>query len=306
MPTYIFLYFRQQVLLYADSEPLRVVKVMDQIASRIDRPAKEQRSNVAPRRLLLWAACIIFVTLAVYGPALRDGFVWDDLQNITDNQSLRSWDGLKQIWSNARASYQYYPLTYSSFWIEYHLWGLRPVGYHLVNVLLHALNALLLGILLSQLSVPGAWLTVLIFAVHPVHVESVAWITERKNVLSVAFCLASFLAWLRFTTAVKHRWRWYVLSLVLFVCALLSKTAAIVLPVAIVLVLWWKLERMRPAEAALLLPFFLIGAVLGLLTVRVEVHQVGAQGPEWAMTLAERMLIAGRAVWFYAAKLLWP
>ncbi len=257
-------------------------------------------------RPLLWAGLILLITFVTYLPALHAGFVWDDRQNISENQSLRSLDGLKQIWVNPRASYQYYPLTYTTFWIEHHLWGLRPFGYHLLNILLHALNALLLGLLLRRLSVPGAWLAALIFAVHPVHVESVAWITERKNVLSGFFFLGSFLAYLRFVWGTEHRGRWYALALGLFLCALLGKTATAILPVAILLVLWWKRTRLRPADVSQLLPFVLLGAVLGRITLWVEVHNVGAQGAEWAMTFFQRVLIAGRAIWFYAKKLIWP
>jgi tetratricopeptide (TPR) repeat protein len=279
---------------------------MDQLEPDEALLAQHRGLGHAAHRRLLWAGLILLITFVTYLPALRDGFVWDDYENVAANQSLHTLDGLKQIWVNPHASYQYYPLTYTSFWIEFHLWGLRPAGYHLVNILLHALNALLLGILLESLAVPGAWLAALIFAVHPVHVESVAWITERKNVLSGFFFLASFLAYFRFTAGVERRWRWYALSLGLFLCALLGKTAAAVLPVAILLVLWWKQDRMRRADLLPVLPFFLLSAALGWVTVWVEVHDVGAQGPEWAMTKAQRVLMAGRAVWFYASKLAWP
>ena len=265
-----------------------------------------QRYTAATIRILFRVGLIVLVTVIAYAPALRSKFVWDDLQNVTANQSLRSADGLKQIWVNPHASYQYYPLTYTSFWIEYHLWGLLPFGYHLVNILLHALNAFLLGTLLSRLSVPGAWFAALIFAVHPVHVESVAWITERKNVLSALFCLASFLAYLRFTSSAEGRWRWYAFSFVLFSCALLAKTSTAVLPVAIFLALWWKQKRFLLVDGLRLLPFLLLSGALGRITIWVEEHDVGAQGPEWTMRFAQRILIAGRAVSFYAGKLVWP
>ena len=257
-------------------------------------------------RPVLWACLIVAITLVTYLPALRDGFVWDDFENVALNQSLHSLAGLKQIWVNPHASYQYYPLTYTSFWIEYHLWGLHPFGYHLVNVLLHALNAILLGMALESLAVPGAWLAALIFAVHPVHVESVAWITERKNVLSGVFVLVSLLAYLRFAAGSENRGRWYATSIFLFLCALLAKTSSTVLPIAILLMAWWKDGQFRPPKLAPVIPFFVLSAVLGLVTVWVEVHDVGAQGPEWSMTAAQRVLVAGRSVWFYAGKLVWP
>jgi Flp pilus assembly protein TadD len=255
-------------------------------------------------RLLVFA--LVVVTILTYQPVWHAGFIWDDQQNVTDNQLLQTLDGLQKTWVNPGALIQYYPLTYTGFWIEYHLWGLRPLGYHLVNVLLHAVNAILLGALLTRLSVPGAWLAAFIFAVHPVHVESVAWITELKNVLSGFFFLSSFIAYLRFTNGPAHRWWFYGLALFLFLCALLSKTATIVLPAAILLVLWWKQERIRWQHVLPLIPFFLAAAFMAAGTNWVEKHYGGALGPEWQMSWVERCLVAGRVVWFYAGKLIWP
>ncbi len=252
------------------------------------------------------AALIALLTVVVYLPALTAGFVFDDSQNVTANQSLRTLEGLKRIWIDPQASFQYYPLTYTSFWIEYHLWGLHPAGYHAVNILLHALNALLIGLLLGRLGVPGAWLAALLFALHPVHVQSVAWVSERKNVLSGFFYLSSLLTYLRFVEGAKPRGRFYGLALGLFVCALLSKTSAVSMPLAVLLILWWKQKRVRGQDGLALVPFVLAGAALGLLTAWVEVRYSGAQGPEWQLSWLERCLVAGRVVWFYAGKLLWP
>ena len=141
---------------------------------------------------------LVIITLTAYIPAMRGDFVWDDDSYVTENQTLRSLKGLGQIWLNPRATPQYYPLVFSSFWLEYKLWGLNPTGYHVVNVLLHVLSTLLLWRLLQCLNVPGAWLATAIFALHPVHVESVAWVTERKNVLSAFFYLGSVFCLFRF------------------------------------------------------------------------------------------------------------
>ena len=136
----------------------------------------------------------------------------------------------------------------TTFWLEYHLWGLDPLGYHIVKVMLHWLNAVVLWMVLARLSVPGAWLVAAVFALHPVHVESVAWITERKNVLPGFFYLA-----------------------------------------------------------APLMPFLLLGFALGLTTVWVEKNIVGARGEQWtSLSFLDRFLVAGRALWFYAGKLVWP
>jgi hypothetical protein len=189
---------------------------------------------------------LLFLLVCVaYLPALSAGFIWDDNDNVTQSPALRSLEGLWQIWFKPGSTQQYYPLVHSSFWLEYHLYGLHPFGYHLVNVLCFAIAALLLWRVLLRLEIPGAWLGAAIFALHPVQVESVAWITERKNVLSAVFFFASALGYWRFWTlrevgsAGRFAWRFYVGSLVLFVAALLSKTATCPLPVVLLLLGWW-------------------------------------------------------------------
>src|SRR5205814_2256474 len=143
---------------------------------------------------------------------------------------------------------------------------------------------ILLGVLLTQLSVPGAWLAALIFAVHPVHVESVAWITELKNVLSGFFFLSGFYAYFRFVNGAAHRRWFYGLALFLFLCALLSKTATIALPPAIFLALWWKQERFGWQNVLPLIPFFLVAAPMAILTNWVEKYHGGALGAEWQLS----------------------
>ena len=261
----------------------------------------------------LLAGLLIFFTLIVYIPAMRGGFVWDDDYHVKDNANLRSVGGLAQIWLDPfSGGYQYYPLVFTSFWLEYQLWGPSPTGYHVVNVLLHAINAVLLWLVLRRLKVPGGWLAAMIFAIHPVQVESVAWITERKNVLSGLFYLSSALCMLRFYSLdsqeedPSRQWLYYGLGLLLFVCALLSKTVTCSLPAAMLLLLWWKRGQLRWREVIELLPFFLLGLLLGLLTAWLERHHIGAMGPEWELSFLQRFLIAGRALWFYAGKLVWP
>ena len=257
-------------------------------------------------------ALIVVLTVLAYLPALPAGFVWDDDDYVTQNQNLRNLAGLVQIWFKVGAVPQYYPLVHTTFWLEYHLWELNPLGYHLVNVFLHAFAAVLFWRVLARLQVPGAWLAAAIFALHPVHVESVAWITERKNVLSALFYFAAALAYLQFAegngkrASQTRRWYYYCGALVLFIAAMLSKTVTASLPAAILLVQWWKRGRLRSREIVPLLPFVAIGGVLGTLTVWLEKYHVGAQGGEWSLPLVERFLIAGRALWFYAGKLVWP
>jgi tetratricopeptide (TPR) repeat protein len=259
----------------------------------------------------LWLALTVLALLA-YLPALSGSFIWDDDSYIVQNQTLRSLRGLMQIWFEPTSIPQYYPLVHTTFWSEYHLWGLHPTGYHIVNVLLHAFAAFLLGCTLERLKLRGAWWAAAIFALHPVEVESVAWVTERKNVLSAVLYFAAALAYMRFEppepgpAPAQRRWGWYAAALGLFVAALLSKTVTCSLPAALLLVMWWKRGRLDRDAVLPLAPFFVVGAGLGFLTAWLEKHHVGAQGPAWSLSFVQRCLIASRAFWFYAGKLLWP
>ena len=250
---------------------------------------------------------MIFVALLLaYLPAiLKGGFIWDDDAFVTGNSLLKSMEGLRKIWFELGATTQYYPLTYSSLWLDYHLWQLRPSGYHTVNVLLHGLNVILLFKILRRLEVPGAWLAAAVFALHPVEVESVAWIAERKNVLSGACCLGAALAYLNFDR--DRQWRFYAGALVLFILGLLAKTVIATLPAALLVVFWWKRGRLSWRRDVLpLLPFFAGGIACGLFTAWMERRFVGAEGSEFDFSVVERCLIAGRVFWFYLGKLFWP
>lgn len=266
--------------------------------------------------IVLWGSVLVVATFLAYVPALRGGLVWDDDAHLT-KPALRSLEGLWRIWVDPTATQQYYPLTHSVFWVQYRLWGEAPTGYHIVNVLLHALNAGLVWVTLRRLAVPGALLAGMIFALHPVHVESVAWISELKNTLSGTMYLSALLAFLVFdppdAKAAESRdpmfrdWRWYGLALALFVCALLAKTVTASLPAAVLVIIWWKRGRIAwRRDVAPLIPFFILGVAMGLVTVWIERHYIGAEGGGFAFTPLERVLIAGRALWFYAAKLFWP
>jgi len=265
------------------------------------------------RKSRLFILVLIAATFVVYLPVWHAGFIWDDDAHVTQNPTLRSLDGLRRIWFELGATPQYYPLVHTSFWVEYHLWGSEPFAYHLVNVVLHALNAILVWLILRKLRIAGAWLAAMIFALHPVHVESVAWITERKNVLSGVFYLTSLLAYLHFCMPElenssereqvrKHYW----LALVLYMCALLCKSVTCTLPAAVLLLIWWKHGRIRWRDVAPLLVFFVLGAAVGLTTIWMEQHRVGTEGAVYALSFGQRCLLAGRAFWFYAAKLFWP
>src|SRR2546430_16365037 len=197
------------------------------------------RSRVLSLRLLLAVA-----TIFVYRPAWHGGFLWDDDDYIINNELLTAPDGWQRIWFSLDSPSQYFPLTYSTFRIEHALWGLNTTGYHWVNLLLHVGNALLVWAVLARLRVPGSWLAAAIFALHPVQVESVAWITERKNVLMGFFFLLTLLAWIAFVDERSRRpWIFYCLALMLYLLALSAKTTACTLPAALFLYLWLENQR---------------------------------------------------------------
>jgi tetratricopeptide (TPR) repeat protein len=285
-----------------------------------------------------WACAGVFLAaLIAYWPVLRGGFIWDDDAHVT-KPVLRSLHGLWRIWFEMGATQQYYPVLHSAFWVEHRLWGDAPLGYHLLNVVLHATAACLFGLILRRFwkRDGAAWLAAFLFALHPVGVESVAWISEQKNTLSAVFYLLAAMTHLRWreTLVVKQvglggRARplapsalgvspnersgataqpyLYFLALGLFVLALLSKSVTATLPAALLLILWWQHGRLSWKRDILpLLPWFVIGTVAGLFTAWVERKYIGAEGASFTLSLLQRCLLAGRVAWFYLAKLVWP
>ncbi len=264
-----------------------------------------------PRRLtrqdLLWGFVLLLVTVVAYRHAWTAGYIWDDDVYVTQNQLLTAPDGLRRIWFSLDSPSQYFPLVYTTFRLEYALWGLNPAGYHWVNIILHAANALLVWRLLLALRAPGAWLAAALFALHPVNVESVAWITERKNVLMGLFFLLSLLAWVRFLEReTKGLGKYYWLALLFYALALFSKTTACTLPAALLLILWLKKMPITLQRIRQIVPFVILGIAMGLVTIWWERHHQGTQGELFAIGLPERFLVAGRALWFYLGKLVWP
>ena len=251
---------------------------------------------------------IFCATLAAYFPALRGGLLWDDSSHLT-KPGLQSFRGLSRIWFELGATQQYYPLLHSAFWLEHRMWGDAVAGYHLTNVALHALSACLAVAIMKRLSLPGAWLAGFVFALHPVNVESVAWISEQKSTLSGVFYLAALLAYLHFYLQPDQNRRKskYLLATGLFVLALLSKTVTATLPAVLLVIFWWRRGRLEWKRDVLpLLPWFAFGISAGLFTSWVERTLIGARGADFLLTPVQRVLIAGRAICFYAGKLLWP
>jgi Tfp pilus assembly protein PilF len=247
---------------------------------------------------------LLIVTLLAYQPAWNGKPVWDDAAHLT-YQEHRSLHGLVRIWTEPGATQQYYPMVYTVFWVEQILWGYSMLGYHLLNIVLHVCAGLLLLKVLRTLQIPAAWLATAIFVLHPLQVESVAWLSELKNTLSGVCYFGAALAYLRFDRT-KDKAA-YALALVLFVFGLLAKTVIATLPAALLVVFWWQRGRLSwKHDVLFLIPFFAVGMAAGLFTSSMERQHVGAQGADFNFSLVERCLIAGRAIWFYLGKLVWP
>jgi protein O-mannosyl-transferase len=257
------------------------------------------------RRLELFAlGLVLAVTVCAYLPAVRGAFIWDDSAHVTKPE-LRSSEGLRRIWLDLGATQQYYPLLHSAFWLEEHFWGENPLGYHLVNLALHMTAVLLVYVVVRKLNIPGALLAAAIFAVHPVMVESVAWVSEQKTTMSAVFYLSAMLAYLRFDES--RRSFPYACALMLFILGLLSKTVTATLPGALLVIFWWKRGALSwRRDVAPLVPFFILGAAAGLVTAWVERKLIGAEGTSFELSFMQRTLLAGEVIWFYLAKLLLP
>jgi protein O-mannosyl-transferase len=248
--------------------------------------------------------------LVTYSPALNGGFVWDDdFWTIRLQPLFESPDALFHIWSADPMLQQYYPLTATTFWAEWHLWGTWTLPYHMANVLLHGVAAALLGSVLSRLDVRGAWLAALLFAFHPINVESVAWITERKNVLSLALSLAAVYAYGRacawWRDPASLHCGWYISACFLVALALLAKITAFVVAPMLLAITWWHSGSLS-RHLKLLVPMFFLTLVLGSVVWWMELYHVGAETDELALPWTMRVVSAGRVTWFYLWKILWP
>jgi tetratricopeptide (TPR) repeat protein len=246
---------------------------------------------------------LVAATLLAYSPALTGSFLWDDDAHVT-KPPLRTLHGLWRIWFEAGATQQYYPLLHTAFWAEHRLWGDSVLGYHLANVALHAAAGWLLVLILRRLAFPAPLLAGLVFALHPVCVESVAWISEQKNTLSAVLYLASALVYLRFDGT--RRRGPYSCALGLFVLALMTKSVTATLPAALLVVFWWRRGTLGWRRDVLpLVPWFAVGAASGVFTAWMEEKFIGAEGADFSLTAAQRVFLAARDVVFYLREIIW-
>jgi tetratricopeptide (TPR) repeat protein len=258
------------------------------------------------RPLCLYAMVLVIAVLVAYIPALNAGFIWDDDDHFTANPYVQDPDGLATIWTSAKAIY--YPLTLTTWWVMRRLFDLQPFPYHLLTVLLHAASTVLFVGLLRRLAIPGAWLAGLVFALHPMQVESVAWATELKNTQSALFFFLSIHAFLSVEDRHRAGGPWvpmYLLSLLLGACAILSKPSTVPLPGVLLVLVAWRNGFTRPLLLRLL-PFAALSLASGLWTIHEQKNHSNARGPEWDYGFVERLVIAGRAFWFYLGKFVWP
>ena len=309
-------------------------------SKKYDSQALSETSAPSAHRFHALAGLILIVVAAViaYLPSIRGGFIFDDGRLLTDNPLIMASDGLYRFWFTTETT-DYWPVTYTTLWIEWRLWGRNPIGYHVTNLILHIVEALLIWIILRKLSIPGAFLAAIIFAVHPVNVESVAWISQRKNTMAMLFFLLSILWYLKYSSypsKFSHP-SWYWLSLIAFLLAMLSKGSVAVLPVLLLEIVWW----LRPAgtvpifagdcpdfcwglsrflrskngtvplgyafhlrDLVRIAPFFVVAVVLAGVNMWFQTHGTGEVFR--TASFSERLLGAGGVIWFYLYKALLP
>lgn len=279
------------------------------MSARAARRASAPDDSVGRGWTIGLALAAALAALVAHWPATANQFTnWDDTAYVSNNADLRDAGGLGRIWTTWRSP-QYYPLTFSSYWIEYQLWRDAPRGYHVTNVLLHALNAGLIVVLLRAYGLARgiAFAVALLFAVAPVQVMSVAWVAERKNTLSTVFGLLTLLAFARYFGAVRHgattgRAGWYAAGFALFVLTLLAKAAWVVLP-GVIWVAAVLIQRIRPGRAlAALLPLLAPALLSALVTAAVEKQYDDTGIPP----LAQRLLIAPGAALLYVTHAVAP
>jgi protein O-mannosyl-transferase len=269
-----------------------------------------QKGPSSVRHDWLWGLILILSVILTYAPVWKANFIWDDDTILTANPCIVGPLGLKEIWTTNAADIC--PLTLTTFWLEHALWGLSPLPYHVVNVLMHAACAVLLWRVLRGLGAQGAWLGAALWALHPVAVESVAWITEMKNTESGVFFLLSVLFFVRWLKAIdlgrRTGWGWNPgLTMFFAALAMASKSSAVVLPVVLCLCAWWLEGRWHWRNVEKAVPIFLMAFAASASSIYTQGLPLAKMSdPQWVRPWPERLAAAGDAIWFYLGKLLWP
>jgi Flp pilus assembly protein TadD len=258
-------------------------------------------------RKILLSLAMVLVAGWIYWPAIHGGWIWDDKTEMPQMAALRGPGALWTIWFAPNTG-DYYPVKTTLEWLQWQAWGDNTFGYHLTNICLHACSGLLLWHLLKKLGVRYAFLGGLLFVVHPVAVESVAWVDELKNVLSLPFVLLAMLAYIDFDRAGSGKCgRRYFLSLFLFLVAMLCKSSAVMFPFVILLYSWWKRGTPKPRELLSTAPFFAISLALGVVAIWFQKHHgFGGQAAPPLGGVLTRSVRAGLAAAFYFAKGILP
>jgi len=252
---------------------------------------------------LIQISLLIILCLGVYASSCKNGFIWDDDDYVYNNSYIQNAEGLKYIWLS-RKTPQYYPIIFTMFWLEHKLWGLNPFGYHVVNLIFHIINALLLFLILQKLCPGFAFPVALLFAIHPIQVETVAWITERKNIMALFFFQLALLAYLRFDRVGNIKS--YLIVIGFFICALLSKSISVCFVFIPVLYKWFKDNKVNFREIKISLPLIFIGFLAAINTIYMEFYHVGARGVDWSLSLLGRFILSGRIALFYIYKVCFP
>ena len=262
------------------------------------------RNGLSWKRWAAGGVVLVAAAAAAHAPSLWASFIWDDREFLWENPLTLSDNGIVEFWMTTETP-DYLPLTSGAFWVQWRLWGRDPLGYHAVNLALHALSAVLIWLTLRRLRVPGSWLAAALFTVHPVTVATIAWAAELKNTLSLPLFLAAVLSFLRWESV--GRARWYALCVVLFVLAMLSKSSVVVLPTVLLLCVWWRRGRVARRPVLSLAPLFALSAIFSYIAVWYQYNRAirgnPIGGPEG---LVERLALAGRTFWFYLYKALLP
>lgn len=271
------------------------------------RPAWGRESS--PRLLWVYAFLVCAAVALCFSNAIVNDFTnWDDNKYVTDSELIRtvSFDGVKKIFSSFLVGH-YHPLTVVSLAIDFAFYGLSPAGYHATSVGIHVLNTLLVFVFFVSLTrnALSASITALLFGIHPLHVESVAWVSERKDVLSVFFYMACLCVYLSSIRSERHRSLRYGMLILLFLAALLSKAQAVTLPVVLLAIDFFEGRRLNPSRICEKVSFFMLSLIFGIIAVLAQ-RDAGAILDTFPFSLPMRLLYACSNLCLYIGKLIVP